>query len=166
MKEKNVLGVLLFIVALVGFSLYGLLSGSVSVQLLVNLDMITLYARIVLAVVLLTYLFAPVIRTYTAKNLLYTCGVLMMILGIGSLTSSVFMSYTASYILLLDSLLLVEAGILSIILGADLSAKRTRHVARSFSYVLSALTTNQPKPQVIKPNSVPVKMTKPSRSMS
>lgn len=143
MKEKNVFSVMLFAAALLGFSFYGLLSDSSPVQLLINLDMLTIYARIILVVILLTYLFVPALRTYTARTLLYASGISMIILGASSIISSTLMAYTTTHILLLDSLLLVEAGILSIILSADLSAKRSRMVANSFCYIQSLLPIPQ-----------------------
>ncbi len=145
MKENNVFETLIFSMALLGFSFYGLISSSHYVHLLINLDTLIICARIALVAILLAYVFMPKLRTYTARTTLYIGGIFMIVIGAASTVSSTFMGYNISYILLADSLLLVEAGILSIILGADLSVQRSNFMAKSFHYIQSLIPSSQPE---------------------
>ena len=142
-----------------GASSYGVFSDSYYVQLLINLDMIFIYARIALVAILLIYVLAPALRTYSSRALLHASGALMIMLGVFSAVSPTLIGHNITYILLGDSLLLVEAGILSIVLGTELSANRSRVMARAYSYMQSLVFTNRPK--ILLRNSRPIQYSKP-----
>ncbi len=127
--------VLLFTVGLLGISFYGMSNNSYYVQILMNLSTLFIYIRIAIVAILLTYVFVPSIRLYTTRTLLSISGILLVSLGVISLASPSLLGYTSPYILLGDTLTLIEAGIFAIILSAELSAQRSRFIARSYHYV-------------------------------
>lgn len=94
-----------------------------------------IYARIVLVAVLVAYSFVPSLRLYATQVLLGFGGIIMLSLGMASVASPTLLGQTNTYILLGDSLTLIEAGILAIVLSAELSAQRSRFMARGFAYI-------------------------------
>jgi hypothetical protein len=142
MKKFNVL---IFSAGLLGFSFYGLYSNSYWVHLLINLNTSFIYARIGLVTVLLAYVFIPSLRLYTSRTLLCISGILLITLGVISLCLPYLLSHNNTYVLLGDSFTLVEAGILSIVLSAELSAQRSRFMTRCFYYVRSLPLNARPR---------------------
>lgn len=131
------ISVLLFGISILGISLYGLSINSYYVQVLLNISTPFIYARLALVAVLLTYVFVPSVRLYTTRSLVGAGGILMLLLGLVSVGSPTLLGYTSTYILLGDSLTLIEAGILAIVLSAELSAQRSRFVANAFGNMQS-----------------------------
>lgn len=137
MKKCNVL---LFSAALLGLSLYGLLTGSYYVQLLINTSAPVMYARIALIVVLLAYVFVPSFRLLSTKALVNIGGMLLVALGLLSVCSPTLLGFTNTYIELGDTLTLIEGGILAIILSAELPTRRGRFMIKDFDYRLPRYT--------------------------
>ncbi len=149
---------LLFSIGILGISLYGLLNNSFYVQILMNLNMLFIYARIALVAVLLLYDFVPSLRLYTTRALLSASGILMLLLGVVSVGSPNLLGHTTTYMLLGDSLMLIEAGILAIVLSAELSARKTEFMARSLKYIRSHSVT-RPSERTYSPPLQPAKIT-------
>lgn len=137
MKKFNVL---LFGISILGLSFYGLLTNSHYVQILINVSVFFIYVRIVLVAALLAYVFVPSIRLYTTKALISVGGILMLSLGLISLGSPSLLGHTNTYILFGDSLILIEAGILAIVLSAELSAQRSQFMVKIFDHIQSQFT--------------------------
>lgn len=137
--------ILLFSSCLLGFSFYGLSSNSYYVQILMNTSVLFIYARLALVAVLLLYVFVPSLRLYTARAMLRLGGIFLLSLGLMSIGSPSLLGHAPTYVLLGDSLTLIEGGILSIVLSVELSAQRSRFISRSFGYVLSLFTTPRKK---------------------
>ena len=135
------LGVLLYGIGLLGISLYGLSNNSYYIQIFINLSKPYMLVRSLLIMVLAAYTFVPQLRLYVTRALLSIGGIMLMALGLISLASPTLLGHGNSYILLGDSLTLIEGGILAIVLSAELSARRSRFMARSFLYIKSQLAT-------------------------
>ncbi len=151
------ISVIFFSFGLLGTSLYGLSNNSYYVQLVVDLSIVFIYARIALAAVLLAYTFVPSLRLYVAKTMLCISGILLLSLGLTTLGSPTLLGHASSYMLIGDSITLIEGGILAIVLSAELSARRSRFTARGFVYIHSLLST-QPRKLVYSPALLPVKI--------
>lgn len=134
--------VLLFSSILLGLSLYGLSSNSFYVQILIDLDTSFIYARLALVALFLMYTFVPWLRLYVTKALLGIGGILLLSLGLISFGSPTVLGH--SNMLIGDTLTLIEGGILAVVLSAELSARRSRFIARGFVYVRS-LFASKPK---------------------
>lgn len=137
MKKFNVL---LFGISILAISFYGLSTNSYYIQVFMNLSEPFMYARSALVAVLLLYVFVPSFRLYTTKNLVGASGVLMLCLGLTSVASPTLLGYTDAYMLLGDSLILIEAGLLAIVLSAELSAQRSQFIMSAFAYIQSLFT--------------------------
>lgn len=133
--------VLLFCICILALSFYGSTTNSFYVQILMNISTLFIYARIALVAVLLLYVFVPSIRTYTTRSLVSAGGILMLLTGIISIGSPSLLGYTSNYILLGDSLTLIEAGILAITLSAELSARSSQFIVNGYNNILSVLAT-------------------------
>lgn len=151
------LSVLLFSIGLLGISFYGLSNNSYYIQLLMNLSTPLIYARIALVAVLLAYAFIPSVRLYVIKVMLAIGGILLLSLGLTTACSPMLLSHASSYTLIGDSLTLIEGGILAVVLSAELSARRSRYMARGFVYIHS-LFAAQPRKLVYSPAPLPVRM--------
>lgn len=141
----NKFSVLLFSIGLLFLSFYGLYSNSYYVQVFINLDMPYIYARLGLIAILLAYTFVPSLRLYITRALLGIAGISFLALGLISFGSPTILGYSNNYILIGDALTLIEAGILSLILSADLSVRRSKFVAKSFVYVRSPFVSHSSK---------------------
>ena len=142
MKKFNVL---IFSSVLLGFSFYGLFGNSYYVQLLMNLSMLFNFMRIALVTVLLMYVFVPSLRLYTTRAMLSVLGIFLLSVGVISVGFPSILGHFNMYILLGDSIVLIELGILSIVLSAELSAQRSRFMARCYCYIRALLFTTRPK---------------------
>lgn len=138
MKSLNVL---LLGVILLGLSFLGLSTGSVYVQILINTTTPYIYARVALVAALLLYAFVPSIRLFTTRALVGASGITMLLAGLISIGSPSLLGLASSYMLPGDSLTLILAGILAIVLSAELSAQRTRFMANAFGYIKSQLAS-------------------------
>src|SRR5476649_794284 len=112
------LGVILYGIGLLGISLYGLLNHAYYIQLFLNLSSPYMLIRTMLVMVLVAYNFVPQLRLYVTRALLSIGGIMLMALGLVSLGSPTLLGHGNSYILLGDSLTLLEGGILAIVLSA------------------------------------------------
>lgn len=137
MKKINVL---LFGISILGFSFYGLSTSSFYVQILMNTSVPFTYARIALVAALLTYVFVPSLRLYTTKALVSATGISMLLIGLISVGSPSLLGHANTYILIGDSLILIEAGILAVVLSAELSARRTQFTMKAFNYTQALFT--------------------------
>lgn len=139
------MNVLLFTASLLGVCFYGLSTNSYYVRILINLSTPFVYARIAVAAVLVAYAFVPSLRLYVTRALLGFGGILLLSLGLISIGSPTVLGYTSSYTLIGDSLTLIESGILAIVLSAELSARRSSMLVRSFAYMQSLVVTRPRK---------------------
>lgn len=160
MKKYDIFGLLLFSVLLLGLSIYGVLSGSYYVQTFLNLDIVFMLARIALVVALFSYVFISSLRTHTTRALLFVGGICIFMFGAISVVSSTFMGQSISYVRLGDSILLLEAGILSIILSVDFALRRFRFSTRGFNAEQLYTPTHQSKISVRTSTSNPIKTLK------
>lgn len=135
------LGVLLFGISLLGLNWYGLSNDSYYVQLFVDLSSLYVFVRITLFVVLAAYVFIPQLRIYVTRALLGIGGIMLLSLGVMTIGSPTVLGHSSTYILIGDSLTLIEGGILAVVISAELSAQRSRYGARSFVYIKSLLAT-------------------------
>lgn len=136
---------LFFGVALLYASYYGLSNNSYYVQLLISLDLVFVYARVALLSVLSLYIFLPRLRTYTTRSVLCIAGVMSTALGFMSVFWPVEIVASTGNVLLGDSLSLIVAGILTIVLGNGLSARRSSYVSAGIHYVRSMWATTHPE---------------------
>ena len=136
--------VLLYSIALLSVSLYGLSSHSYYVQILINLGKPYMVVRIALVIVLVFYAFIPWLRLYVVKTLLGISGMMLLSLGLFTIFSPNMLGHLNTWMRPGDDLTLIEAGILAVVLSAELSARRTRFMARSYAYVQSLFAT-QPR---------------------
>lgn len=139
------LSVLLFSVILLGFSFYGLSNNSYYIQIFMNLSESYNYARIALAIILSAYVFLPQIRIYLTKILLSTGGILLLSLGLVSAVSPTLLGHSNGYILIGDTLTLIEGGILAVVLSTELSARKSRFPTKNFLYIKLLLASRSKK---------------------
>lgn len=149
--------VLLFTICILSFSLYGLSNNSNYAQIILDLGTPFIYARLALIAILLAYTFVPSLRLYVTRALLGIGGILLLSLGLISFGSPTVLGYSDSYILIGDTITLIEGGILSVVLSAELSARRSRFMARSFVYVRS-LFASRPIRLAYSPPLLPTKI--------
>jgi hypothetical protein len=148
--------VLLFGLSLLGFSLVGMSDNSYYIQLFLNLSKPYVLVRAALVMVLAAYAFVPQVRLHATRNLLSIGGTILLSLGIISVSSPTLLGHAGREILVGDTLTLIEGGILAIILSAELPARRSRLMAKSYLYIKSQLAarprklTYSPMP-VVKP---------------
>ncbi|HEY4964113.1 MAG TPA: hypothetical protein VIH90_05450 [Candidatus Saccharimonadales bacterium] len=133
--------VLLYGISLLSISLYGLSNHSYYVRILINLGGSYMVVRIALVMALVFYAFIPWLRIYFTRSLLGICGVTLLALGIFTTLSPSLLGHLNAWVLPGDDLALIEAGILAIVLSADLSARRTRLMAAGYDYLQSLLVT-------------------------
>lgn len=145
------IGVLLFSISLISLSLYGLSNNSYYVQIFIDLSTPLIYARLALIAILLAYTFVPSLRLYVTKALLGIGGILLLSLGLIGFGSPTVLGYGSGYMLIGDSLTLIEGGILAVVLSAELSARKSRFMARSFIYIRS-LFASQPRKLTYSPS--------------
>lgn len=124
-----------------------------------NLSMPLVYARLALIAVLLSYTFVPSLRVSVTQALLGTGGILLLSVGLISVGSPTVLGYSSSYTSIGDSITLIEGGILAFVLSVELSARRTKFMARSFAYIHSLFVT-QPKKLSYSPPLLPVRILK------
>lgn len=122
-----------FASTILGLNLYGIATNSYYVQLMINTEMTFLYARIALVIILFTYVFAPSLRTNTTKALTGTSGVLLMLIGLLSVGSPSLLGYVDTYILLGDSLILFEAGVLLLIVSIELPTRTLQPAGNTYA---------------------------------
>ncbi|HUC95629.1 MAG TPA: hypothetical protein VMR76_01565 [Candidatus Saccharimonadia bacterium] len=84
------------------------------------------------------------------KTLLGIGGVALLTLGLFTTLSPSLVGHLNTWVLLGDDLTLIEAGILAVVLSAELSARRTRFIASGYAYLHSRLAT-QPRRSVYSP---------------
>ena len=115
--------VVLFGSGLLGISFFDLSKSLFFLPVLINTS--TLYAviRTVLVVILVGYTFVPKLRLHLTKSLLSTVGLLLVSLGIFTIISPGLMGHLNDWVLLGDSIIAIECGILAIVLTAELPYK-------------------------------------------
>ena len=136
--------VILYGFAVLGLSFYGLSNHSYYVQVLINLGRPYMIVRIALVMVLVFYAFISWLRTYAAKTLLGIGGMTLLSLGLFTIFSPSLLGHLNTWMRFGDNLTLIEGGILAVVLSAELSARRTTFMARSYAYVQSLFVT-QPR---------------------
>ncbi|MDO8266146.1 MAG: hypothetical protein Q7T41_04375 [Candidatus Saccharibacteria bacterium] len=124
--------VFLYSISLFGVSLYGLSSHSYYVQIMMNLDRPHMFFRTILVIVLMTYAFVPWLRTFVTRSLVGIGGLALLTIGIFSVFSPSLGGYYSSWMVLGDSITLIEGGILAIVISGELSARRTDVFARIY----------------------------------
>jgi hypothetical protein len=137
--------VLLFGICLLGFSLIGVSDNSYYIQLIMNLSKPYILIRAVIVMVLAAYAFVPQVRLYATRNLLSVGGTILLSLGVISVSSPTLLGHAGREILVGDTLTLIEGGILAIILSAELPARQSRLLAKSYLYIKSQLATRPRK---------------------
>jgi hypothetical protein len=95
--------------------------------------------------VLAAYAFVPQVRLYATRNLLSVGGTILLSLGVISVSSPTLLGHAGREILVGDTLTLIEGGILAIILSAELPARQSRLLAKSYLYIKSQLATRPRK---------------------
>lgn len=138
------LGVLLYGFAVLGLGFYGLSNHSYYVQVLINLGRPYMVVRTALVIILVFYAFIPWLRTYVAKTLLGIGGMTLLFMGLLSVGSPSLLGHLHIWMRPGDNLMLIEGGILAVVLSAELSARRTRFMARSYAHV-QLLFVTQPR---------------------
>ena len=131
----NKLCVLLYAIAVFGLSYYGLSSHSYYVQLLINLDRPYMFVRATLIIALTVYAFIPWLRISVTKALLGIGGVALLSLGLTAICSPSLLGHLNTWMLPGDSIMLIEGGILAVVLSAELPARRTKFMAKGYTYV-------------------------------
>ena len=139
MKKINVL---LFCIIILGFSLFGLSTNSHYTHMLIDISVPFIYARIAIVAALLTYVFVPSLRLYMTRALVSAGGILMLSTGLISLGSPSLLGYTNTYILLGDSLTLIEAGILAIVISTELSVQKSQFIMKIFDRLQPLFTSS------------------------
>jgi hypothetical protein len=142
--QMKKLCVLLYSIALLGVSFYGLSNHSYYVQILINLGRPYMDVRIALVIVLMLYAFIPWLRIYVTKTLLGISGMTLLSLGVFTIFSPSLLGHLDTWMRFGDNLTLIEGGILAVVLSTELSARRTTFMARSYAYVQSLFAT-QPR---------------------
>lgn len=135
------LSVLLFSTILLGINYYGLSNDSFYVAPFINLNILFVYLRIAIVIVLVTYTFMPGLRIYTTRALLGTGGIMLLSLGFIGMGWPFLLSESNGYVLIGDSIILIEGGILAIVLSAELSARKSKFMIGSFVYFRSLFAT-------------------------
>ncbi len=117
-------GVIIYSISLFSLSKYGLSSHSYYVQMLINLSRSYDFYRLVIIAFLVSYAFIPQLRIAFTKFLLGTSGLGILSLGIASLISPNLFGHINNFLLIGDSLYLIEGGILAVVLSAELPYKK------------------------------------------
>lgn len=137
--------VIIFGICLLGISYYGLSNNIYYIQIFMNLEQPYMYFRVAFVFILMGYAFMSWLRIYITRALLGISGFILLILGWLSVFSPTLLGRVQDYMLLGDSLALIEGGILSIVLSAELSARPSRFIARSYLYFKLFLTDQSRK---------------------
>lgn len=156
--------VLLFSIALISLVLYGLSNNSSYVQVFIDLSMPLIYGRLALIAILLAYTFVPSLRLYATKALLGIGGILLLLLGLLGFGSPTLLGYGSFYMLIGDSLTLIEGGILAVVLSAELSARKSTFMARGFIYIRT-LFASKPRKLAYSPPLLNVDRALPIRAL-
>lgn len=112
--------VVVFSGSLLSISFFNLSSKLFFLPILVNLSKPYVIMRVVLVTILISYAFIPHLRLHLAKNILSISGLLLVSLGVFSVISPGLLGHLNNWILLGDSLTLIEGGILAIVLSLEL----------------------------------------------
>lgn len=137
--------VLFFGLSLLGFSLIGVSDNSYYIQLFMNLSKPYIFIRAALVMALAAYAFVPQVRVYATRNLLSVGGTVLLALGVITVSSPTLLGHAGGEILVGDTLTLIEGGILAIILSAELPARQSRFMAKSYLYIKSQLAARPRK---------------------
>lgn len=127
-----------------GLTLYAMASPGYYTELLISSSGLYLLLRVVIAAFMLAYVFLPQVRTYYSQTLLGTVGAAMLLFGFATFISPTFFGRLTTYIPIVDTLLLIEGGILAMLMSLELPAHRSQLIDKNFEYVASLMAV-QPK---------------------
>lgn len=91
--------------------------------------------RIILVTILLIYTFISLSRSHFMRISLFIGGLGLVSLGFVSIYSPGLFGYLNNWILIGDSLTLVEIGIISIILSSELTSRKTEYLSEMYYYL-------------------------------
>lgn len=129
----------LYSASAIGISLYGIMRPSYYMNLLVNPGTPYLLLRISVVLALLAYAFLPRIRTTLTKPVLQTLGVAILSLGVLMVMSPNLYGYLGYYSSIGDMVILLEGGILALLLGIELPARRSLFVTNNYTHMKSLI---------------------------
>lgn len=132
------LSVSLYAATLLSLTLYGLLSHSYYVQILINLSSPYVLVRCLIVAMLVLYAFVPQVRLHSTKTFLGMSGTALLIVGLMSICSPTLLGYSTKYVLLGDTITMLEGGILGVVLSAELPIRHFTRAMETF-YVLPQL---------------------------
>ncbi len=141
----NKITITVFSIALLSINLYGLLNDSYYFSLIFNSDITFVFIRLLIIGVLVAYVFLNAVRLYSTRFIMLNIGLALIMLGVVSAFTTSIFGFNTSSILIGDSLVLIEAGALSIISGLELSARRSRFMINSFNSTKYYLQGSTPK---------------------
>lgn len=118
--------VVLFSGILIGISFFNLSKNLFFLPVLMNMSKPYVIMRTVLVAILVCYAFVPRLRLHLSKSLLNTMGLLLITLGIVTIISPGLMGHLNDWVLLGDSIIAIEGGIIAIVLSAELPYKIPR----------------------------------------
>jgi hypothetical protein len=124
-----------FSIILLGFSYLGIDHRLYFTPMLINLSRPFMLTRILLVTVFLFYTFIPWLRLHFFKILLFTSGLIFVLLGLATIYSPGLFGHLNNWILLGDSLTAIEVGIISIVLSSELNYRKTEYLIKSYYHL-------------------------------
>lgn len=145
MKHKH--STLLFVLFVIGISIYGSISPSYYLSYIIDLDSTSAYVRSFVACLLLLYVFYAPLRVSPTRTFIMLMGAFCLTAGVTALFSPLMFNYFSHYVPLGDVFLAFEAGVLSMLAALQLPARKVRLAfpAAIYLYHLKQALSYRPK---------------------
>lgn len=129
MKKVNTT---LFCLATIGVTVFGLIWQNYFLGLLVSLNEPYVQLRLLLVIVLSSYVYFYELRTRGFKLLLQLGAILLLIFSISALFSPTVFGFLSHYVLIGDVFIFLEGGIIALLLATELPiSQKTAHTERA-----------------------------------
>ncbi len=137
---KHKLTTLTFISAVMAITLYGMISPSYDLGLFTDLSAPFIRFRVIVATVLLLYVFVPHIRFKATKIAMLAIGGLFFVAGISAIFSPMLFGIFSHYTALGDVIIALEGGVLAMLSALELE---TRDMPRPVPLILPSYYVRQ-----------------------